>query len=156
MITNTSICSTVYLQVEHESDKSTGNPVAITLDCEVDHPVPVPATEPCRPSEDSRLFTTARTAASSSESGQSHSEWHLTFEIPALHTFSAFVKAAVKSGIVDGKARHEIIQVLKTYISAKTHYPSSEQYTAVCRKLVEKYPTLRDPVGNKAYVSIFC
>jgi len=65
------------------------------------------------------------------------------------------VKAAVKSGVFDGKARHEIIQVLKTYISARTHYPSSEQYTTVCRKLVEKYPTLRDPVGNKAYVSIF-
>lgn len=80
-------------------------------------------------------------------------QWHLTFEIPELGNFSSFVKEAVKSGIVSSHARREIIQVLRTYITANTVRPTSEQYTTVCRKLILKYPTLQDTEGKSRIVS---
>ena len=78
---------------------------------------------------------------------------HLSFEIPELCTFTNFVKEAVKTGIVSSRARTEIIQVLRTYITAKTVRPTSEQYTTVCRKLISKFPTLKDTEGNSRIVS---
>lgn len=44
----------------------------------------------------------------------STSEWHINFSIPELRTFSQHVKDAVASGIILGKARREVIQVLRT------------------------------------------
>lgn len=82
-----------------------------------------------------------------------NSEWHVDFEIPDFHTFSSNVKEAVDSGVTTGIARREIIQVLRTYMLAHTTMPNSEQYNTVCRKLVTKYPKLRDTEGNSYYVS---
>jgi len=82
------------------------------------------------------------------------SDWLIRFSIPNLGSFSHHVKDAVTSGLVTGKARREINQVLRTYITAYTIHPTSEQYTTVCKKLVEKYPTLKDTKGKTKYVSI--
>ena len=83
-------------------------------------------------------------------------QWHLTFKIPELLTFSSFVWDAVKTGVVSARARREIIQVLRTYITAHTIIPTSEQYTTVCRKLVAN-PKLEDLGGKSCIVSqIIC
>jgi len=78
---------------------------------------------------------------------------HLTFTIPEVSTFSGFVKEAIKTGIVSSKVRREITQVLRTYMVAHTVYPTSEQYTTICRKLITKYPALRDTLGTTHIVS---
>jgi len=81
----------------------------------------------------------------------SSSNWHLAFAIPELSTFSDSVKDAVRTGVTTSKARREITQVLRTYITAHTFYPKPEQYTTVCKKLVEKYPKLCDDVSSGSY-----
>ena len=83
-----------------------------------------------------------------------YSEWHISFTIPDLRSFSHHVKEAVTTGVITARARKEINQILRTYITAYTTQPSSEQYTTVCRKLVEKYPNLKDTKGKTKYVSI--
>ena len=72
------------------------------------------------------------------------SEWHVEFEIPDFHTFSSNIKEAIDTGVITGITRREVIQVLRTYILSHTTTPNSEQYNTVCRKLVTKYPKLRD------------
>jgi len=81
------------------------------------------------------------------------SNWHLQFNIPELNTFSGAVKNAVKTGVVTGIARREIIQVLRTYITKYTVSPTSEQYVTVCQKLIGKFPSLKDTEGYSPYVS---
>jgi len=83
------------------------------------------------------------------------SEWHIHFSIPELNNFSQHVKNAVNSGAVTQRARKEIYQILRTYITAFTNYPSPEQYTTICRKLIEKYPALKDDEGTTKWVSTF-
>ena len=64
------------------------------------------------------------------------------------------MKNAIENGVVTGRAQREIIQVLRTYITAFTMYPKLEQYTIVCKKLVEKYPLLGDDTDEQCkYVS---
>ena len=77
----------------------------------------------------------------------------MEFLIPELNTFSHHVQNAITTGIVTGKARREIIQVLCTYMTAHTIYPTSEQYKTVCSKLISKYPKLKDNEGTTKYVS---
>ena len=93
-----------------------------------------------------------QSSCSTSATGTSQAEWHLNFVIPELRTFSQFVTEAVNTGVVTARARREIVQVLRTYITAHTVYPSSEQYKMVCAKLVTKFPNLKDTKGSK-YVS---
>ena len=71
-----------------------------------------------------------------------------------LNNFSGVVKEAVKTGVITGQARKEIIQVLRTYITKYTANPSSEQYVTICQKLVMKYPTLQETEGTSHFVSI--
>ena len=47
-------------------------------------------------------------------------------------------------------ARIEIIAALATQY---TQYPTPYEYQTVCKKLIQMYPNIRDPVGN-GYVSI--
>lgn len=82
-------------------------------------------------------------------------DWHFKFSIPELRSFSHHVKDAVTTGVITARARKEIIQVLRTYITAHTIRPTSEQYTTVCRKLVEKYPSIKDTKGTTKYVSSY-
>jgi len=88
-------------------------------------------------------------------SSESSSNWHDSFSIPDLNCFSPHVRDAVNNGIITDKAKREIHQVLRTYITAYMLYPTSEQYTTVCKKLVQKYPVLCDdavPDGSCKYV----
>jgi len=82
------------------------------------------------------------------------SDWHTEFQIPKLHNFSRHVKNAVDSGVATQRARKQICQVLRTYMTAHAVYPTSEQYTTVRKRLTEKYPTLKDSEGTTKWVSI--
>jgi len=72
--------------------------------------------------------------------------WHINFSIPEFNTFSDHVKEAISTGVVTGKAKREIIQVLKTYMTAYTHYLKPEAYNAVCQKF-------EDNEAQRTYVS---
>lgn len=50
-------------------------------------------------------------------------------------------------------ARCEIIAAIATRMVQYTRYPTSYEYQTVCKKLIQKYPNIQDPVGN-GYVSI--
>jgi len=76
--------------------------------------------------------------------GGQTSDWHIRFQIPLKETYSWSVQKAVETGVI---ARKEIVQVLRTLILSYTKYPTSEQYTTISQKLVEKIPKLKDPVG---------
>ena len=90
----------------------------------------------------------------------SPAEWHLSFVIPELRTISCHVAEAISTGVVTSRARQEIAQVLYTYITAHMLYPTSEQYKAVCSKLIIKFPSLKDTDfddsidKNSGYVSL--
>jgi len=62
------------------------------------------------------------------------------FLIPELRTFSHHVKDAITTSIVTGRARRKIIQVLRTYMTAHTIYPTSEQYNTISKKSYFKVP----------------
>lgn len=64
------------------------------------------------------------------------------------------MRQSIQSGIITSKARREIVQTLRTIILQNTMYPTSEQYTAVCQKLIVKFPKLVDTLGSNGYVSI--
>jgi len=93
------------------------------------------------------------TAAIKHQHTETSSKWHVEFVIPELRTFSHNVKDFITTGIVTGRARREIIQVLHTHMTAHTIYPTSEQYNTVCKKLISKYPNLKDTEGKTKYVS---
>ena len=80
-------------------------------------------------------------------------DWHLTFSIPDMGTFSKSVRMAISTGVITDKARKQIVQVLRTYITKYTLYPSPEQYTAVCQQLITKFPKLKDQEGLSIFVS---
>ena len=49
-------------------------------------------------------------------------------------------------------ARVEIIAALATRMVQYTRYPTPYEYQTVCKKLIQTYPNIQDPVGN-GYVS---
>ena len=75
-----------------------------------------------------------------------------SFSIPDLNCFSTHVRDAVNNGIDTDKAKQEINQVLRTYITAFIWYPTSALFA---KKLIQKYPGLCDdavPDGSCKYV----
>ena len=56
-----------------------------------------------------------------------------------------------KKEITDA-TRNEIISSIALPIYQQTTHPTSEEYTRVCKMLIEKYPILKDSCGN-GYVS---
>ena len=82
---------------------------------------------------------------------QPTSSWLHTFRLP--ETFSAKTMSALESQHVSLKGtKTEIINSIALRILDHTSYPTSEEYTFVCRLLIEKYPFLKDKLGN-GYVS---
>ena len=77
-------------------------------------------------------------------------KWLDTFEVPT--EFSFHTNEAIKTGVLTKSSRVEIIGALATRVLQYTRTPIPLEYQTVCKKLIEKYPTLQDPVGN-GYVS---
>ena len=67
--------------------------------------------------------------------------------------FSKKTMEAIKLGILTKGMRTEVTNMIAVQMLQETSYPSSEEYTDVCRCLVETYPVLKDTIGN-GYVSI--
>lgn len=62
--------------------------------------------------------------------------------------FSAATNKVVESGKLTSKARVEIVTALSTLMLVHTSRPTPSDLTTVCRRLVEKYPKLRDKVDS--------
>ena len=121
---------------------------------------------PCVSSQDS-LDASAHNASSSGvcrakpvdtvnppiQEATSTSDCHLYFNISNANLFSSRVQQAINTGIVTSKARRKNNSSLRTHMIVHTIMPTSEQYVAVCCKLVNKYPKLEDEQGN-SFVSI--
>ena len=75
---------------------------------------------------------------------------HLTLPI----RFSKETADAIESGVLTRKTRIEIHNSLATLILVHTCRPTSNDRKIVCRRLIEKYPSLRDS-SPSGYVSIF-
>lgn len=56
--------------------------------------------------------------------------------------------------ILSKAVRIEIVAVIANLMMLQTRFPVSEDYTSVCRRLIEKYPQLQDVIGN-GYVSVY-
>lgn len=50
--------------------------------------------------------------------------------------------------MITDKARVEIVSAFALQAYQHTTYPTSDEYTTMCRKLIERYPFLKDKVGN--------
>ena len=66
--------------------------------------------------------------------------------------FSAETSTAIKIGILKRKHRDKIINSLSTLMLVHTSHPTPDDFTTVCRRLVEKYPKVKDKVDS-GYVS---
>lgn len=72
--------------------------------------------------------------------------WITSFEIPP---FSRHCMEELDSPKPTTKAtRQEINAMLSSMMWTKTMYPTPYEYTEVCRKLITKYPKLRDSTGS--------
>ena len=71
-------------------------------------------------------------------------------KIPDL--FSRTTMHALATKVITKSARIEIVAAIAFHVYTHTQYPTSQEYTEVCEKLVQKYPVLKDTVGN-GYVS---
>ena len=60
----------------------------------------------------------------------------------------------METKMITKSVRAEICEVLSYRVFAVTEYPTSAEYTAICRGLVAKYPVLMDTIGN-GFVSVF-
>ena len=96
-------------------------------------------------SNDDPMTGASETAHCSGVRPKGAEDWHHTFTVP--RNFSARTMAALKSGdkmTITGAVRSEIVSALATLIMVHTSYPTPEQYTTVCQKLVEEFNILQD------------
>ena len=65
-------------------------------------------------------------------------------------TFSRRTCEGIATGVV---TRGKRIEIIEYRVLAHTEFPSSSEYIGVCKAVIEKYPTIKDTVGN-GYVSV--
>ena len=80
------------------------------------------------------------------------SEWLSTFTLPR---FSRKTSDSIRNAQVTTGIRSDIVSAIAWAMWEHTEYPKSEDYTKVCKVLVQKYPILKDTIGN-GYVSDLC
>ena len=86
------------------------------------------------------------TPQSSPSSSFISSSWLGSFKIP--EKFSKVTMKLLSEEVITDKARVEIVAAIALQAYQHTTYPTSEEYTTMCRKLIERYPFLKDKVGN--------
>ena len=74
------------------------------------------------------------------------SDWVNSFDVPS--EYSHRTKQLIRSGVLTKTARCEIIAAIATRMVQHTRYPTSHEYQTVCKMLIQKYPSIQDPVGN--------
>ncbi len=55
---------------------------------------------------------------------------------------------ATETGQLTKSARIEIVAAMHSRILQKQPYPSPYEYMVTCQRLIERYPTLQDKIGN--------
>ncbi|XP_065893394.1 sterile alpha motif domain-containing protein 3-like, partial [Dysidea avara] len=90
--------------------------------------------------QESSAITTTKGAVK-----RTNSDWHSKFKIPQFSRKTC--ESIEKSQIVKG-VRTEIITTIAWEIWQFTQYPTSEDYTTVCKMLVQTHPILKDTIGN--------
>ena len=88
--------------------------------------VPVTNNEPIPSTSSAKVDTNIYSTSTSLPSN-----CHLEFKIPELDTFSGIVQQIIKTAVVTGTAKREIIQVLRIHVLVHTVHPISEQYITV-------------------------
>lgn len=83
------------------------------------------------------------------------SDWAEQLTIPVR--YSGGTNEAIKSGLMTRAARVEINNALATLMMVYTMRPSPDEMHTVCRRLVQKYPKLKDssPTGYVS-ASLYC
>ena len=81
---------------------------------------------------------------------QPKEDWADNLAMPTR--FSSPTMKAIESAILTKAARIEIVDSLATLMLVYTSRPTPHDLTTISRRLVEKYPKLRDIV-DKGYVS---
>ena len=81
--------------------------------------------------------------------GGGNSNWSSNFHLPQ---FSTKTMQSLEAQKMSKEMRIEIVTALALEIWNHTQYPSGIEYNAVCSMLVNKYPFLKDTIGN-GYVS---
>ena len=82
---------------------------------------------------------------------ESKSDWAQQLVLPSR--FSAPTTNAIETGILTKCARVEVVHSLSTLILLHTCRPTPYDLDTISRRLIEKYPKLRDSV-DKGYVSV--
>lgn len=78
-------------------------------------------------------------------------DWAEVLVLPSR--FSTATTVAIETGVLTKSARNEIVDSLATLMLTYTSRPTSQDFTIICRRLMEKYPQLRDMI-DEGYVSI--
>ena len=81
--------------------------------------------------------------------GGRNSNWSSNFHLPQ---FSTKTMQSLEAQKITKGMRIEIVTALALEIWKDTQYPSGIEYNTVCSMLVNKYPFLKDTIGN-GYVS---
>jgi len=74
-----------------------------------------------------------------------------SFRIPH---FSKKTEESIKKSEITKGVRSDIIASIAWEMWRYTQYPTSEEYTGVCKLLIQEHPVLKDTIGN-GFVS-FC
>ena len=88
-------------------------------------------------------------ASASQMIGRRNSNWLCNFHLPQ---FTAKTMQSLEAQKMSKGMRIEMVTALAFEIWNHTQYPSGDEYNAVCSMLVNKYPFLKDTIGN-GYVS---
>ena len=67
--------------------------------------------------------------------------------------FSRATIEHMEKKVITKSVRTEVGETLSHRVLAVTEYPTPEEYTAICRALITKYPILADSCGS-GYVSL--
>ena len=79
-------------------------------------------------------------------------DWAEHLTLPAR--FSKETTEAIECGVLTRKARVEIHNSIATLMLVHTSRPTASDRDTVCRRLVQKFPTLKDG-SDTGYVSFF-
>lgn len=78
-------------------------------------------------------------------------DWADSISLPTR--FSKSTSEAIESGVLTRRARVEIHNALATLILVHTSHPNSNDRDIICRRLVTKFPALKDS-SPSGYVSL--
>lgn len=96
-------------------------------------------------------FKVAFNGSASNMIGGRSTQWSNNFHLPQ---FSTKTRESLEAQKMSKGMRTEIVTALAFEIWNHTQYPSGDEYNTVCSMLVQKYPFLKDTIGN-GYVSVY-